>query len=214
MIGDGVYPLSEAARYAGVPVATVRSWFKARSDGNGQRPVFTSDFEPVDGDYAVSFLNLIEIYVAGFLRNEGVTPPTLRRAHQILQVELGTPHPFAHAHLGTDGKRIMQKHADVLLVDVISKQHLFGQMCLSKIKYSPATRLAEAWDIADGVTINPGVSFGKPVIEHTGVTTFVVANQFKANRGNAKLVAGLFHLSEADVLHAVGFETALKQRAA
>jgi uncharacterized protein (DUF433 family) len=214
MLGEGAYRLSEAARYAGVPLATVRSWFKVRSDGLGRGPVFKSDFPMIEGDYAVSFLNLIEIYVARFFRNEGVKPPVLRRAHEILQAELGTTHPFAHASLGTDGRRIIQRMEETSLVDAVSKQHFFGQMYLDKIMYSPATRLAEAWEIADGVTINPSVSFGKPVIEHTGVTTFVVANQFKANRGNAELVASLFDLLEADVLHAVHFENGLKRRAA
>jgi uncharacterized protein (DUF433 family) len=214
MIGEGIYLLGEAARYAGVPSVTARSWFKQRSDGKGLGPVFTSDYPMVDGDYAISFLNLIEIYVARFFRNEGVRPPVLRRAHQILQEELKTKHPLAHANLGTDGRRIMQREGDAHLVDVISKQHFFGQMYLHKIKYSPTTSLAEQWDIATGVTINPGISFGKPVVDRTGTTTFVVANQYKANRENAKLVADLFNLSEDDVLHAVRFENGLKRRAA
>src|SRR6185295_759252 len=36
VLGNGVYDLSEAARYAGVPLATVRSWFKPRADGKGK----------------------------------------------------------------------------------------------------------------------------------------------------------------------------------
>jgi len=168
----------------------------------------------VDGDYAVSFLNLIEIYVARFFRSAGVKPPTLRRTHEMMQVELNTTHPFAHASLGTKGRSIIRQKGDASLVGVISKQHFFGQMDLHKIKYAPATHLAEAWDIADGVTINPRISFGKPVIERTGITTFVVANQFRANGGDAKLVARLFDLSESDVLHAARFEKGLDRRAA
>jgi uncharacterized protein (DUF433 family) len=214
MIGNGFYPLSEAARYAGLPSATVRSWFKMRSDGQGHGPLFRSDFDPINGNYAISFLNLIEIYVARFFRSEGVKPPILRRAHEILQNELETYHPFAHADLCTDGRRIILKRGDAELIDVISKQHFFGQMHLGRIKYSKTSRLAEAWGIASGVIINPGVSYGKPVVAHTGVTTFVVANQYYANQRNAALVANLFDLSEADVINAVNFEDGLKLRAA
>jgi uncharacterized protein (DUF433 family) len=214
MIGNGFYPLSEAARYAGLPSATVRSWFKMRSDGQGHGPLFRSDFDPIDGHYAISFLNLIEIYVARFFRKEGVKPPILRRAHKILQNELETYHPFAHADLCTDGRRIILKRGDAELIDVISKQHFFGQMHLGRIKYSKTSRLAEAWGIASGVVINPAISSGKPVVARTGVTTFVVANQFHANLGNASLVASLFDLTEADVMHAVSFENSLKQHAA
>jgi uncharacterized protein (DUF433 family) len=73
--------------------------------------------------------------------------------------------------------------------------------------------LAVAWNIADGVTISPGISYGKPVINQTGVTTYVVANQFKANGENAALVAELFDLSESDVVNAVRFENSLKRAA-
>ena len=214
MVGDGVYPLSEAARYAGVSPSTVRSWFKPRSDGAGNEPVFQSDYEVIDGDYAIRFLNLIEIYVSRFFKNELVNTTVIRRAHQILQNELHTPHPFAHEQLGTAGKRILRKQADSSLVDVISKQHFFGQMLLDTIKYSPATQLAVAWNIAPGISISAGISYGKPVVKQTGVTTFVVANQFRANGRSAPIVAKLFDLSESDVLNAVRFEDGLKKRAA
>ncbi|HEX4795577.1 MAG TPA: hypothetical protein VH370_17435 [Humisphaera sp.] len=211
MIGHGVYALSEAARYAGLPVGTVRSWFKPRSDHRGQGPLFRSDYGPIEDDYAISFLNLIEAYVARFFRKEGVKAPILRRAHEVLQTELDTVHPFAHSALRTDGKRIIRQKGDAELVDVISRQHFFGQMKLSRIAYSPTSRLAQSWAISDGVVIDPTLSFGKPVVERTGVTTFVLANQYKANRGDAALVARLFSIKDADVLNAVKFEAGLSR---
>lgn len=211
MLGEGFYQLSEAARYAGVPAATVRSWFKRRSDDRGLGPVFTSDFSPIGADFAISFMNLIEVYVARFFKNEGVDSKSLRRTHEVLKAELGIAHPFAYAQLATDGKRILKTQGDAQMIDVITRQHFFGQMMLHKISYSPATKLAEAWGIADGVTINRGVAFGKPVIENTGIATYVVANQYKANKGNAALVASIFGLAESNVMQAVKFESSLRR---
>jgi len=214
IVGQGIYPLAEAARYAGLPSATVRAWFRARADGRGPGPLFRSDIPAVGADHAISFLNLIEVYVARFFRQEGVALPVLRGAREILAAELGTPHPFAHADLRTDGRRVILRTGDRDLVDVISKQYFFGQMNLGRITYGAASRLAETWGIADGVRIDPRVGHGRPVVERSGVATFVVANQFRANAGNAALVADLFGISAADVLHAVAFEDGLKRRAA
>lgn len=214
MLGQGVYTLSEAARYAELPAATLRSWFKPRSDKKGQGPIFRSDYAPVDGDYAVSFLNLIEAYVARFFRKEGVKPPVIRRAREILTAELATPYPFAHVELCTDGCRVIWKTGEAQLVDVISKQHFFAQMRLGQIRYNKLSKLAEAWHICEGVLIDPKLAFGHPVAERTGITTFVLANQYAANGENAAVVADLYGVGESDVLNAVRFEGAMRRRAA
>jgi uncharacterized protein (DUF433 family) len=220
MLGQGVYRLSEVIQYTGLPATTVRAWFKWRSDKMGKGPIFASDFQEIGGDYAVSFLNLIDAYVAAFLRDQGVSPTLIRRAYSILQGELHTPHPFAHADLRTDGARIIRHRFsdkdDSALVDVVSKQMLFSQWrdVLSRIVYGHVTRLAESWKIAKGIIIKPSVSFGRPVIDGTGISSFVVANQYRANGKNAARVARLFDIKITDVKNAVNFESNLKQRQA
>jgi uncharacterized protein (DUF433 family) len=215
MLGQGVYEIAEIARYVGLSSSTVRSWFKWRSDRAGLGPLFKSDYESKDGDYAVSFLNLIEAYVGRFFRDHGVQPALIRRAHEILQGELNTKHPFAHANLCTDGNRIIVNNAsksDSHLVDVVSKQRWFSEIqgWLSHIVYGQETQLANQWRIAKGVVIDPEVSFGKPVVEGTGITTFVLSSQYFANRENATLVADLFDTTEEAVLEAVNFETGIR----
>jgi uncharacterized protein (DUF433 family) len=212
MLGEGIYPLAEVARYTQVPSSTLRTWFKPRI-GRDAEPIFDSDYSPVDGDYAVSFLNLIEAYVASFFGSNGVKPRVIRKAHEVLQERLRTEHPFAHADLSTDGVSIIQHDLDKrrhrVLMDVISKNYLFTQMKsrLSRITCGVSSRMAEELGIAKGVVLNPRISFGKPVIEHTGLTTFVIANQYWANRNNAALVAGLFNITEKDVRIAARFES-------
>jgi uncharacterized protein (DUF433 family) len=220
MLGQGVYRLSEVIQYTGLPASTVRAWFKWRAGKNGRGPLFQSDFQTIGGDYAVSFLNLIDACVAGFLREQGVSPAMIRRAYVILQAELHTPHPFAHADLRTDGDRIIRQKLDaernLALVDVVSRQMWFSQMRdrLKGVVYAKATRLAQEWNIARGVIIRPDVGFGRPVIKGTGIATYVVANQYRANGNDAARVAGLFNLKVADVRNAVRFESGLKHQKA
>lgn len=217
MIGKGVYTLSEAVQYANVPRGTARSWFMPRSDGQGRGPIFRSEYGRHDDDYAISFLNLIEAYVARFFRKEGVKPKILRSTHELLQTELKTPHPFAYADLATNGHRIVriiQQRGEQTVVDVITRQHFFPQMNLGRIRYGELTRLAEEWAIAEGVIINPTINYGKPVIENSGVSTLIVANQYIANHKNASLVAKLFRLTETGVINAYNFEHGLGRIAA
>ncbi len=212
MIGHGVYTISEVSQLTRVPWSTVRSWFLSGAKTKGRGPIFQSDFERIGEDFAVSFLNLIEVRVASFFRSEGVQPPIIRRTHEILQEELHTPHPFAHEDLRTDGARIIReksgKKLTVRWVDAISKQLLIPQFAktLKGFGYNKATRLADEWGIYDGIQISPGIGFGKPVIKKTGLSTNIVAHQYLANGKDAALVARLFKITQEGVLAAFNFE--------
>ena len=213
MIGQGIYTLAEVSRLTEVHQSTVRTWFKGRSDGMGLGPIFQSDYQPVDRDCAVSFLDLIDILVAGQFRTHYKVPMWIvRRAHELLQKELGTKHPFCHYDLYTDGKRIFISAANQLgeekLSDVVSHQQFFLHIKekLEHIDYSDVTKHAHRWRIAQGIVVDPIISMGKPTIKNTGVTTYVIANQYCANKKNSILVADLFAISEEDVVNAVKFE--------
>jgi uncharacterized protein (DUF433 family) len=219
MIGQGVYTVAEVSRLAEVHQATVRTWFKGRSDGVGLGSVFQSDYQPIDNDFAVSFLDLIDVFVAGQFRVRYNVPMRIvRRAHTLLKDELGVMHPFCHSDLYTDGKRIFIAAANRLgeerLSDVVSHQQFFLHIKekLERIDYSEATMLAHRWRIANGIIIDPSVSMGKPTIEKTGVTTYVIANQYFANAKNSALVGDLYKVSENDVINAVKFEQVYGRR--
>jgi uncharacterized protein (DUF433 family) len=213
MIGLGMYTLAEVARLTEVHPSTVRTWFKGRSDQTGRGPVFQADYEPVGHDYAVSFLDLIDALVAGQFRFRYKVPmKVVRRAYEVLKEDLGTNHPFCHTDLHTDGQHIFRLVAEKLgeekLSDVVSRQQFFLHIMqkLDHIDYSEASKLAHRWRISSGIFIDPSISMGKPVIQNTGVTTYVIANQYHANTKNSALVADLYKISENDVINAVNFE--------
>ncbi len=211
-LDNGVYTLAEVSQLTHVHPARVRSWFIQRADGAGHGQVFEADYQPVGRDRAVSFHDLIDVLVAAQFRDRHNVPMrVVRRAHGILQEELGTKHPFCHSDLYTDGRRIFQNVARLgedRLSDVISRQQFFLHIRekLDHIDYSQATRLACRWKIARGVVLDPSVNMGRPSIADTGIATFVIASQYYANAENASLVADLYGISETDVLNAVRFE--------
>lgn len=212
MLGHGVYGLAEVARYTDLHPHRVRSWFTTKPYGVKSGPLFYADYPIVDNNYGVSFLDLIDVRVAAQLRENGVTMPKVRAVYERLGARLGTKHPFCHNRFYTDGREIIILEASALrdptLVEVLSNQQLYvqSQVFLKQIEYSEKTQLAERWNIARGVVIDPAVSLGKPVIKDTGTTTYVVARSFKANGGDTDVVSYLFGLAEQQVMDAVSFE--------
>jgi hypothetical protein len=73
ILGKGVYDLTEAAKLTGLRRARVKEWFQGRNARLGAGPVFRSDYDAINGDLAISFLDLVELFIAGQLREHGVS---------------------------------------------------------------------------------------------------------------------------------------------
>jgi uncharacterized protein (DUF433 family) len=213
MLGQGIYGFPEAARLMGLKPARVREWFRGRSAGKVRTPVFLGDYQPVERDYAISFLDLIDGFVAGQLREHGVSLQTLRRVYHRMKDDLQTPHPFCRRELLSDGKIVFLRCADdegrEELTEVLTKQRVFPQILLpflQKIDYDQATILAKRWRVADLIVIDPTICFGKPVVEAVGIPTAILADAYHANERNAERVADWYNVHASHVLAAVRFE--------
>lgn len=212
-LGRGVYALFEVARLTGISPGRVREWFGGRADRRSKGPVFKGDYAPVHGQVAVSFLDLVDVLVAGQLRELGVSLQTVRRVYAILESTLQTRHPFSHRGLYSDGKSVFHLSAnqvgDQFLVDLLARQQVFVDVLLPylrQIDYSPETDLAERWRIATGVVIDPQRCYGKPIVADCGVTTRVIASAVEANENDVDKVATLFNIDPHLVQNAMDFE--------
>jgi hypothetical protein len=165
IFGKGVYTFSEAAKLVRLKPARVREWFL------GKKPVFTSTHEPVGTMHAIGFLDLVEVFVAGHLREYGVSLPTVRKVHGRLQTDFRNAHPFARKELLTDGQDVfvrgMDKSGEEEIYDALTKQKAFPQLILpflKQIDYARMSDLAARWNISEGVTVDPQVNFGQPAL--------------------------------------------------
>lgn len=215
MLGNGIYSVGEAARLTGLRPQRVREWFRGRISAAAP-PVFPGDYRPVAGHLAISFHDLVEVLIAGQLRDHGVSLQFIRRVHARLRERWQTDHPFCRVEIRTDGKRIFSCHLDEDgrgdVVDVRTGQMVFDTVLtpfLKKLDYDEATRLARRWAIAPLVVLDPAVGFGKPVAEKFGVSTRVLAAAFEANGRDAATVAAIFGVDEPHVRAAVAFEARL-----
>jgi uncharacterized protein (DUF433 family) len=211
-LGCGIYRIADVARYARIPVSTIYDWFRTRS-------VLESDFIRIDDMRAVSFHDLIDTFVAHHFRKFGVTLRTVRRAYRNLIGVLGTPHPFCHRGLYTDGKRIIVDVSKALgestLQDAVKDQRFFDfiKKHLDHVSYSELNNLATRWLIHTNVMIDPQIAFGSPVIQGTRVNTHIVHGTYYANNKDAALVSRLYRISTGQVKDAVTFEDSIRTAA-
>jgi uncharacterized protein (DUF433 family) len=188
------YPLVEAARYAAVPLATLRRWI-------GERPGTTRAVIelPEDSDGQLSFYNLVEAFVLGGLRHKHNIPlQQLRRdVQELRRLHPQIVHPLADLDLSTLGRNVFVDTADYLtnvsrggqlgIIDVLrpfldrverSRQGVVRLFPLTRKDPSRSPRI---------ITIDPRVAFGRPVIAGTGIPTAVLHERWKAGDS----VAGL-----------------------
>jgi uncharacterized protein (DUF433 family) len=191
----------------------VREWFYERPTEHSRKPVFLGDYKSVGGDHAISFHDLIELFVAGQLRDRGVSLRSLRKVHKQLQADLGTRHPFCRREVLTKDGQVFTLGLDEIgrreMIEVLTCQRAFPDVLLpflQKIDYDDATEMAKRWCIANLVVIDPTICLGKPIIDGIGITTAVLAASYEANDQDAELVADWYKVHSKHVIAAVDFE--------
>jgi uncharacterized protein (DUF433 family) len=216
ILGKGVYSIPEAARLTGLRPARVREWFRGRPSVSRPTPIFRGDYKSANGDFAISFLDLIDAYVAGQLREHGVSMQNVRQVYNRLAADFHVPHAFCHKELLTAGKTVLMHGLDEKgveqLIEILTRQRVFPEIIrpfLQKIDYDRVQLIARRWRIADQVVVDPQMSFGTPIVEEAGIPTFVLAEAYRANCEDADLVADWFNVGPAQVLAAVQFESSL-----
>lgn len=215
VLGKGVYSLTEAARLADLPPARVRNWFRITSLADSGRPAFVSDYSTVGGDRAISFLDLIEVAIAGKLRaaEPAVSLQHIRKVHAKLSAETGEKHPFCTREIYHNRGRIFTKKlsdptTDEIIEPLTDQLYLQAVIMpfLEKIEYDACTNLARLWRIAAGVVVDPTRCFGKPIVESRGIATRILASAYEANGRDVDRVARWYEVEPGDVDAAVAFE--------
>jgi uncharacterized protein (DUF433 family) len=217
VLGNGIYELPEAARLIRAKPNRLRAW--VRPSGSLRTAVFELDYQKVKDRYELSFLDLVEAFIASQMRERGVSFQRIRKAHRILEQRYETRHPFARQEMATDGRSVFvlfrendRNHVE----DVVEEQYEIPEVIsqfLDRIEYNPSSHLAERWRPTARVVIDPTCRFGAPIVESVGIETSVLFAAYKANRGDPSLVASWYGVDPDDVEAAVRFETDLKAAA-
>ena len=209
--GLGIFSFPEASKLTGLDPRRVRRWFGA----DGRKAAFRAEFHSPSGRDALSFLDLIDVLVAGKLREKGVSFQSLRRAYRNLQRKFGTEHAFCFRSMWTDGKTVfleeMLQQGEAKLVDMEHRQLVLTRVLqpyLEEIEYDDK-EIANRWNIYDGVVVDPALNFGSPTLEDAGISSYVVAASYAANGNDAEKVAAWYDIGPDVVRKAVEFERAV-----
>jgi uncharacterized protein (DUF433 family) len=214
ILGYGVYTLPEAAKLTKLTIPRIREWFRVR--GGRPSPIFHSRYQEIDGETVISFLDLVDVFVAGQLRTHGVSFQTLRKVYKKLAKDFRTEHPFSRKELLTDGRIVyvsdLSQEGEEEIREALSSQGVFPEIILPVLKrmdYDRITSLALRSHVADQVVLDPALCFGQPIVEKVCIPTRLLFSAFQANDLDAHKVADWYSIKPAQVIAAVEFESSL-----
>ncbi len=215
------YTLAEAARYARLPAATLRSWVLGRryptAEGHAEFPplIRPASRKPT----WLSFSNLIEAHVLRSLRTEhGVPVKELRRALAFAEKTLGIDRLLLRPELRTNaGKVFLDRYGE--LIDLTAS----GQLAMRRLFEEHLKRIE--WDSSRfpvrlypflsasapsgerPIVIDPRIAFGRPVVVSKGIATSTIAERIDAGE-SVKDIAADYDLAQAEIEQAVVYERA------
>ena len=188
------YSFAEAAHYLRIPLATLRSWVRGRYyPTDTGRKFFKPVIELPDPNLpSLSFVNLVEAHVLDAIRREHNIPlPTVRIALDYVKKHFDVPHPLADQKFESDGVSLIVSRFGELIAVSEAGQLAMKEMLaahLRRVEHAaaglavrlyPFTRKRQP-DEPKVIVIDPRISFGRPTISGTGITTAIIAERYKA----------------------------------
>lgn len=218
LIGTGIYTPAECARYTGVPRRSVKRWMQGYEYEGRQGPaksaaLWSKDLPEIEGQAALSFLDLIEVRFVAALRQKGVSWRAIRAASKKARQRFNYSHPFAMHHFLTDGRTVFIEAAKETgsddLEDLAKSQLAFGAILrpiLDDLEFVRQTA-SRWWPLGKkkSIVLDPARSFGAPITDREGVRTEILFNAYKANR-SVDDVADWYAVDHKAVRDAIRFE--------
>jgi uncharacterized protein (DUF433 family) len=224
------YALPEVAHFLWIRRAKAYRWaFGVDAETKHQPVIRVAD--PANG--LLSFNNLAELHVLSALRHHQIPLQRIRAGIRYLRQEniVGPdhPHPLLARELLTDGIGIfikylnqyvnITKHGQAVLRDMfeahlkrIERDPNKGTVLRLFPFVRPVDRVGghvELLDQPQAVTIDPQVSFGRPVLAGTRIPTVELANRFSAGEPISSLAVDL-NLAEATIEEAIRYQLATR----
>jgi uncharacterized protein (DUF433 family) len=226
MIGTGIYTPAEAAALLKTPPAEVRRWAFGYTRVRGgvpkrYEPLIHTQLPELEGQQALTFIELVEMmFIKGF-REAGVSWKTLHEAARVAARLFETEHPFAMRQFFADpgGVYTLLREVDggeTLVSLVGSGQHVFTDLVrpyLGQLEFAPSDVPMRWWPLGkEGrVVVDPAVSFGQPIVAEAGIPTRVLAEALAAeteydSKTALERVAWVYKIPERHVHTATRFE--------
>ena len=214
------YGISEVAYYFRIPVATLRSWVKGRpyKVKSGAKKFFTPlILLPNESRPLLSFMNLVEAHVLNAIRSHNVPLYKVREALDYVQQAFPSRHPLADQSFETDGKDLFIREIGNLINASRRGQYEMKEVMdvyLHRIQRDSTgypRRLYPFVGSADSaapklIMIDPFISFGRPVIAGTGISTAIISERREAGEDITELAED-YGRSETEIKTAILYES-------
>jgi uncharacterized protein (DUF433 family) len=204
-----------------IPASTLRAWTVGQSyAGKDDVGIFVPVLRrPLEEEGRLSFHNLIEAHILRALRTiHDVSLSTIREAIAGAEKDLGIPRLLLDPRLTTSARQLfLDRYTDIVELSrsqQIAMRSILEQY-LERIEYDgtrlpsqffPFERLPENTG-RKVILITPFVSFGRPILTRTGISTRAITQRLDAGESPDEIVRD-YDLTEAELEEAVRFETA------
>lgn len=227
LIGTGLYDIERAARLVGAEVRSVRRWLKgySRKTRNGATtspPLWLLQYwddERIGNDFVLGFKDLMELRVVARFIKQGVPLQTVRATIAIATEALG-PYPLQSKRFLTDGKRIFMDAIEDSgqrgkLLDVRGRQFVFGSVIrpslFDDVEFNEVGQPIRWFPVPRKrvIVVDPARQLGQSVLLTCNVLTRTLHDSYVAEHGDLQFVAGIWRVTEEEVMAAVRFERRL-----
>jgi uncharacterized protein (DUF433 family) len=203
------YTTTEAARFAEAKPRTVAYWHYGTGTKIGPALGGKKRYVPL------SYLQLVEVAFAASFRRRGVPLQRIRKAREYVAKVFQAEFPFAQYRFKTEGVHVLMDAASVDpdFSELIAADEA-GQMAWERVllerfeQFDYEEDLAVRWHLRGRdvpILIDPRISFGAPVLEATGIPTWVLKGRFEAGETLEEIEED-FDVPQPDILYALEFE--------
>jgi len=228
-IGSGAYTLFEAARIIRVPYQKLRRWasgyWYVDEDEERFSTAVVPDMDDDSDERILSFYELMELFVIGFFRRQGVSMQVIRATRVIAQRTFNTEYPYATQRLETDGSGIFAELPTAfelhvpekrLTIELSKSQNTFDRIVRPffreldfdqglAYRYWPMGR-------SEPVILDARRSFGRPIVESRGIPTYALFNMVESGEDRAT-VASWYRVTADELNSAIEYEKTLLRAA-
>ncbi len=221
LIGDHpAYTFPEAGRYLGIPPSTLRYWVVGQPVARGNKAATYEALirAPAGAENRMSFNNLVEAHVLRALRTlHRIKMAAVRDALAFAEESLGIDRLLLRDELATSGQDILLERLGQLIT--LSRS---GQLALRRILARYLNRverdenalpfrlypLPAGWSVhSRTIVIDPRVSFGRPTVAGSGISTEALISRIDAGETVGALAAD-YGIDASQIHDAVLYERA------
>ncbi len=213
VFGQGIYSPRQAARLIGGTPQEVLRW--TRGSGSAS-PLWNAHYQEIDDTTELNFSDLVELRVVKAFRRANISLQAIRFAISYARNTYAAEHPLSSLRFKIDGKEILMEaiEHDNSLVSLSKKrpgQRVFKEIVnqsLHDLEYEHGQAVRWRPASAKSVIIDPKRSFGTPILRDYGISTSIIAEEFKIF-GDARYLGKIYDVPLRLINEVIRYEAEL-----